>query len=205
MSENNAGDRHDSSVDDESGSGEGRSAESRNSSTAESACNSWKKKSKFELHAVTFTVYPIIHVYLHAAFIKKQEKCKGNIKDMILALKELDKRAEARYEVMEVKRMKMFLDAEEVRRKAYAEEEKKRQQEERQHEEQMQFMFLSFLQQMSGGRQGVLNPPVVSPPSPSFSMPHPSQGFTARTPMYPTPGPPFPRSPDDTYDTYDTQ
>ena len=74
MSENNAGDRHDSSVDDESGSGEGRSAESRNSSTAESARNSWKKKSKFELHAVTFTVYPIIHVYLHAAFIKKSKK-----------------------------------------------------------------------------------------------------------------------------------
>lgn len=163
-----------------------------------------RKKVSLNYMLYTFTVYPIIHVYLHAAFKKKQEKCKGNIKDVILALEELDKRAEARYEVMEEKRMKMFLDAEEVRRKAYAEEEKKRQQEERQHEERMQFMFLSFLQKMSGGRQGVLNPPVVSPPSPSFSMPHPSQGFPARTPMYPTPGPLFPRSPDDTYDTYDT-
>ena len=40
----------------------------------------------------------------------------------------------------------MFLDAEEARRKAYAQEEEKRWQEERKHEERMQFMFWSFLQ-----------------------------------------------------------
>ena len=39
-----------------------------------------------------------------------------------------------------------------MRRKAYAEENEKSRQDERQHEENMQYMFLLFMQQISGGR-----------------------------------------------------
>ena len=45
---------------------------------------------------------------------------------MIQLLGEIDKEAEERFQEREDKRMKMFLDAEEIRRKGYAEEEKKR-------------------------------------------------------------------------------
>lgn len=90
---------------------------------------------------------------------------------MILALEELDKRAEERYQVVEEKRMKLFLEAEEIRRKAYAEEEEKRRQEERWHEERMQYMFLSFMQQMSAGRH-----PTPAFPPPDFTSQFSSWG-----------------------------
>ena len=57
----------------------------------------------------------------------------------------------------------MFLDAEEARRKAYAQEEEKRRQQEREHKERMQFMFLSFIQRMTA----------ASLMTPSF-VPHPT-------------------------------
>ena len=48
--------------------------------------------------------------------------------------------------------MRMFLDAEEIRRKACAEEEERHRQEERKHEERMQYMFMSFMQQICQSR-----------------------------------------------------
>lgn len=76
----------------------------------------------------------------------------GVAKDLASALVELEKSAESRYEEREEKRMRMFLDAEEIRRKACAEEEERHRQEERKHEERMQYMFLSFMQQICQSR-----------------------------------------------------
>ena len=84
---------------------------------------------------------------------RKRAIKEGLVKEVIKALDEIDREAEERYKEREEKRMRIFLEAEEMRRKAYAEEEEKRRQDERRHEENMQYMFLSFMQQISGGRQ----------------------------------------------------
>ena len=88
------------------------------------------------------------------------------MKDVLIALGELDRKAEERHEAMEEKRMKLFFEAEESRRKACVEEEERRQEKERKHEEKMQYMFLSFIQQIASGH--------TTPPS-AFASPYAMQ------------------------------
>lgn len=122
------------------------------SSSTNQPRNFWQKRGNYSSLFLQFSI-----VFCDVAGVKRKqpEKCKGNIKDVLLALEELDKRAEERYKLMEEKRIKFFMDAEEVRRKAYAEEEEKHRQEERKHEERMQRLFFTFMQQMSSGQQGM--------------------------------------------------
>ena len=90
--------------------------------------------------------------------------------------------------------MCMFLEAEEIRKKACAEEEERHRQEERKHEERMQYMFMSFMQQ-------ICQPRAVSPhATPSAS--HHQSSSTSHMPYYgpgtftisPSGGPPYPPS-----------
>lgn len=89
--------------------------------------------------------------------MRKSTRTDEDMKKIVKALGELDKAVEERYEEREQKRMWMFMEVEEMRRKVYAEEEEKHCQDERLHEERMQYMFLTFLQQIlpARGRQGV--------------------------------------------------
>ena len=89
---------------------------------------------------------------------------------MIQLLGEMDKEAEERFQEREDKRMKMFLDAEEVRRKSHAEE-KKRRANEQQHEERMQYMFMSFMQQSMAMLGGQGYPPPTPYPHAVYPTP----------------------------------
>ena len=88
-----------------------------------------------------------------------------------MGLDELEKKSEARYEEQQDKRMRLFLEAEEVRREACAEVEK-RCREERQHEEKMHYMFLSFMQQITSGH---MNQPM---PPQQFQLPYSHPPYT---------------------------
>ena len=89
-----------------------------------------------------------------------------------MGLDELEKKSEARYEEQQDKRMRLFLEAEEVRRKACAQEEEKRRREERQHEEKMHYMFLSFMQQITSGH---MNQPMLPQ---QFQFPYSHHPYT---------------------------
>lgn len=155
-------------------------------------------------HALKLILYT-----LHAGIKRKHTRNEGGIaKELASALIELEKSAEERNEQREDKRIKFFLDAEEARRKACAEEEERYRQQERKHEERLQFMFLSFMQQMftqgssittpSYGSQPFTTPPYsattnaslyASQPSvPPFSPPNASPYSSSQTASsYPSP------------------
>lgn len=124
---------------------------------------------------------------------RKHTRKEGAIQEVIKALADKDKEAEELYEVKAEKRMRMFYEAEEMRRQAYAGEEEKRRQDERRHEENMQYMFLSFMQQVlpMTARQGV-NPPAGPAYDPTYGVPHAS--LATQQPRFAPP--PFPGSPE---------
>lgn len=89
----------------------------------------------------------------------------------------------------------MFLDAEEIRRKGYAEEEKKRRENEQQHEECMQYMFSSFMQQtmaMIGGQGHSPQPPYppAYPPPAGYHQPTSHQACFSQSNPPPRPAHP---------------
>ena len=102
-----------------------------------------------------------LHVF-YVGIKRKAIKRDGDLKEVVQMLSEIERESQEKYEEREDKRLKMFLDAEERRRVAYADEEKRRQEDERRHDEQMQYMFISFLQQtmmmMTGGERGYPTP-----------------------------------------------
>lgn len=88
--------------------------------------------------------------------------------------------------------MMTFLDAEERRRRAFAEEQERLREQERRHEQQMQCMFMSFMNQMmtggagqgypTGPRYPLASHPTAYPPSTA----HPYSSSTAYPPNLPT-------------------
>ena len=74
------------------------------------------------------------------------------------------------------------MEAEEMRRRAYAKEEEKRRQDEQRHEQNMQFMFFSFMQQAFGMRSGGQGMSSSLPAQPPYTTPP----ATHQQPLYPT-------------------
>ena len=83
-------------------------------------------------------------LFTDIAIKQKYTRTDENMKEVVKAQGEIDKEAEEWYKEREQKRMVLFMELEETRRRGYSEEEEKHCQVERLHEERMQYKFFSF-------------------------------------------------------------